>query len=96
MSAEDGGPAGAGRNAASGGAASNYAFMTFLQGPRSCIGAGFARAEFACLLAAWAGRFEFALDDEALMDERRLEFKVAVTARPARGMHLRTRVLDGW
>ncbi|UNI19411.1 hypothetical protein JDV02_005595 [Purpureocillium takamizusanense] len=36
----------------SGGAKSNYAFLTFLHGPRSCIGADFARAELACLLAA--------------------------------------------
>ncbi|KND89536.1 Cytochrome P450 [Tolypocladium ophioglossoides CBS 100239] len=82
--------------AASGGAASNYAFMTFLHGPRSCIGAAFARAEMACLLAAWVGRFEFALADEALMDERNLRFKAAVTARPADGMHIRTRVVEGW
>ncbi|RDA95936.1 hypothetical protein CP533_5897 [Ophiocordyceps camponoti-saundersi (nom. inval.)] len=32
---------------------SNYGFLTFLHGPRSCIGAGFARAELACLVAAW-------------------------------------------
>lgn len=82
--------------APSGGAESNYAFMTFLHGPRSCIGAAFARAEMACLLAAWVGRFEFALDDEALMDERNLVFKAAVTARPAYGMHIRTRVVEGW
>ncbi|POR38679.1 Cytochrome P450 [Tolypocladium paradoxum] len=82
--------------AASGGAESNYAFLTFLHGPRSCIGAAFARAEVACLLAAWVGRFEFALDDEALMDERNLQFKPSITARPKHGMHIRTKVVEGW
>ena len=42
----------------SGGMESNYAFLTFLQGPRSCIGQSFAKGEFACLLAAWVGTFE--------------------------------------
>ncbi|ODA81815.1 hypothetical protein RJ55_00320 [Drechmeria coniospora] len=75
---------------------SNFAFMTFLQGPRSCMGAAFARAEMACLVAAWVGRFAFSLDDTSLADERMLQFKASVTLRPAYGMHLRTRVVDGW
>lgn len=41
-----------------GGIETNYAFLTFLHGPRSCIGQSFAKGEFACLLAAWAGTFE--------------------------------------
>ncbi|KAL9131670.1 MAG: hypothetical protein Q9217_000481 [Psora testacea] len=49
--------------AGNGGAESNYAFLTFLHGPRSCIGQAFARAEFAALLAAVVGRFEFELED---------------------------------
>ena len=42
-----------------------YAFATFLHGPRSCIGQGFARAELACLIAAWVEGFdtEFAVPD---------------------------------
>jgi len=79
-----------------GGAESNYAFMTFLHGPRSCIGAAFARAELACLLAACVGRFEYELADEAMADERNIKLKAAVTARPAYGMPLRTRVVEGW
>lgn len=43
------------------GASVNFAFLTLLHGPRSCIGSHFARAEFACLLAGWVGRFEFEL-----------------------------------
>ncbi|KAJ5173264.1 hypothetical protein N7492_005857 [Penicillium capsulatum] len=45
----------------SGGATSNYANLTFLHGPRSCIGQGFAKAELACLLAVFVGSFEFEL-----------------------------------
>lgn len=80
----------------SGGARSNYAFLTFLQGPRSCIGERFARAEFACLLACWVGRFEFDLADPELRDESKVEIKGGVTARPAKGMHVRVKVLEGW
>lgn len=44
-----------------GGAASNYAQMTFLHGPRSCIGQGFARAELRCLIAAFVMEFGWEL-----------------------------------
>ncbi|KAK1249104.1 hypothetical protein MKX07_002620 [Trichoderma sp. CBMAI-0711] len=84
------------RKAASGGAESNYAFMTFLHGPRSCIGASFAKAEFACLLAAWIGRFEFELVNEEEKDLDKVDIKGGVTARPANGLHVRTRVLPGY
>ena len=46
-----------------GGAESNYSFLTFLHGPRSCIGQGFAKAEMACLLAVWVATFETQLAD---------------------------------
>jgi len=46
-----------------GGAESNYSNMSFSHGPRGCIGASFAKAEFACLLAAWVLGFETALVD---------------------------------
>ena len=75
-----------------GGAASNYAFLTFLHGPRSCIGQSFAKAEFACLLAALVGRFEWALEDE----DKKLDIKGGVTARPAGGLNVRMRPLEGW
>ncbi|KAI0478547.1 cytochrome P450 [Xylariaceae sp. FL0804] len=84
------------RRAASGGASSNYAFMTFLHGPRSCIGQGFARAEFACLLAAWAGRFRFALARPEEADEANVSIRGAITARPEKGMHVHVTVMDGW
>lgn len=83
-------------HSANGGAASNYSFLTFLHGPRSCIGQGFAKAEFACLLAAWIGRFEFELNDERELTEENVLIKGGVTARPAKGMYVKTRVVEGW
>ncbi|KAL2144979.1 hypothetical protein VTI28DRAFT_8208 [Corynascus sepedonium] len=80
----------------SGGATSNYAFLTFLHGPRSCIGMSFARAEFACLLATWVGRFQWELEDKELVDETKVDIKGGVTARPAKGMYIKTTVLEGW
>ncbi|KAM5356025.1 hypothetical protein ACJ41O_002671 [Fusarium nematophilum] len=95
--AEGGGGGGTGdRNPAGGGASSNYAFLTFLHGPRSCIGQSFAKAEFACLLAAWIGRFEFALANPDEMDEKNVEIRGGVTARPAKGMHVKVKVVSGY
>ncbi|PSR99430.1 cytochrome P450 [Coniella lustricola] len=84
------------KNAASGGATSNYALLTFLHGPRSCIGASFAKAEFACLLATWIGKMKFELKNPEDADEDKLEIKGGVTQRPAKGMHVKVKVLDGW
>jgi len=84
------------QHVANGGAASNYSYLTFLHGPRSCIGQGFAKAEFACLLAAWVGRFEFELDDIREMDEKKVVIKGGITARPAKGLWVRAKVVDGW
>ncbi|KAL1841504.1 hypothetical protein VTJ49DRAFT_6995 [Mycothermus thermophilus] len=84
------------KRANSGGATSNYAFLTFLHGPRSCIGQAFAKAEFACLLAAWVGRFSMELHNKEDEDESKLQIKGGVTARPANGMHIRATVVEGW
>ncbi|KAI9827286.1 MAG: hypothetical protein M1832_005424 [Thelocarpon impressellum] len=75
-----------------GGASSNYAFMTFLHGPRSCIGQGFAKAEFACLLAALVGRFEMELADPAF----KLKVKGGITSKPSGGLKMKMTVLEGW
>ncbi|KAH7328415.1 cytochrome P450 [Stachybotrys elegans] len=82
--------------AASGGATSNYAFLSFLHGPRSCIGQGFAKAEFACVLAAWVGRFQFEFRDEEDADESKLDIRGGLTARLYKGMHVKMTVLDGF
>lgn len=81
---------------ANGGAPSNYAMLTFLHGPRSCIGQAFAKAEFACLLASWIGRFEFTLNDEKEFNEKDMVIKGGVTVRPAKGLYVKTKVVEGW
>jgi cytochrome P450 len=74
-----------------GGAENNYSFLTFLQGPRSCIGQGFAKGEFACLLAAWAGVFEtrFAKEDYEI------SVRSGITPRP-KDLEVTLKVLEGW
>ncbi|CAK7205634.1 hypothetical protein SEUCBS139899_008412 [Sporothrix eucalyptigena] len=85
-----------GSSAAASPSGSNYSFMTFLHGPRSCIGLQFARAEFACLLATWVGRFQFRVQNLADLDEDSLEIQGNVSARPKKGMHVYATPLDGW
>ena len=75
-----------------GGAASAYAYLTFLHGPRSCIGQQFAKAEFAAILAGLVGRFEMELEDK----EREVKIQAGLTARPRGGLPVRMRVVEGW
>lgn len=75
-----------------GGATSNFAFLTFLHGPRSCIGQAFAKAEFAVLVAGLAGKFEMELEDK----EAEIEVQTGVTAKPRDGLRVRMRAVDGW
>lgn len=77
-----------GRPNNTGGAASNYANMTFLHGPRSCIGQGFAKAELRCLLAAFTRRFDWGLD----MKEEDVVPGGVITIKPANGLHLRVKI----
>lgn len=65
--------------------ASNYAHMTFLHGPRACIGQGFARAELRCLLAASVGAIRWELD----MVEEEVVPGGVITIRPMNGLFLR-------
>lgn len=75
-----------------GGAVSNYAFLTFLHGPRSCIGMKFAVAEFACLLAAFVGTWEF----EMVEPDEEIEIKGGITARPRNGIRVFLKSAGGW
>ncbi|KAF7531998.1 hypothetical protein G7054_g8360 [Neopestalotiopsis clavispora] len=81
--------------AANGGGKTKYSLLTFIHGPRGCIGAGFSRAEFACLLATWVGRFDFRLANEEDHDEETLAiFPSGVTARPDKGLHVQCTIVD--
>jgi len=74
-----------------GGADSNYSFLTFLHGPRSCIGQKFAQAEFACLLAGWFGRFEIEAENKDYV----LEIGGGITSKP-KGFKVKMKVVEGW
>lgn len=75
-----------------GGVTSNYANMTFLHGPRSCIGEKFAKAELKALVAAIVGTFELEMADK---DEVPIQAG-AVVSRPRNGMKLRLKAVNGW
>lgn len=76
----------------SGGASSNYSFLTFLHGPRSCIGQAFAKAEFACLLGALVGRFELELENP----DAEIKIQGGITSKPKDGMNVKLKAVDGW
>ncbi|QGA14014.1 hypothetical protein EYB26_001666 [Talaromyces marneffei] len=71
----------------SGGARSNYANMTFIHGPRACIGQGFARAELAIFVAVFVYRFEFELKDP----QKQLEVRRMITQAPTDGVIIKVR-----
>ena len=75
-----------------GGAESNYSFLTFLHGPRSCIGQAFAKAEFACLLAAVVGRFEFVLENP----DGEVKIQSGITNKPRDGVPVKIWAVEGW
>ncbi|RKF55520.1 Cytochrome P450 monooxygenase FUM15 [Golovinomyces cichoracearum] len=81
---------------ADGGATSNYSFLTFIHGPRSCIGQKFSKGELACLLAAWVGRFEFELNDKREIKEENLQIMGGLTVKPGKGLFMKTKIVDGW
>ena len=72
-----------------GGAKSPLSLMTFLHGPRSCIGQAFSRAELKCLVAAMVLKFEFQMADPSEV----IEPGGFVTIKPQNGMRLRLREL---
>ncbi|GAB7329021.1 hypothetical protein MBLNU13_g00872t1 [Cladosporium sp. NU13] len=79
-----------------GGADSNYSFLTFLHGPRSCIGQKFAQAEFACLLAAWIGSFEVELEKGSPLAEGEPEVEGGITSKPKGGLWVHLKEVEGW
>ncbi|KAL2258596.1 hypothetical protein VTK26DRAFT_8057 [Humicola hyalothermophila] len=73
-----------------GGARSNYDFLTFLQGPRSCIGQEFAKAEMRCLLATLVTTYAW----ELAMEEDKVVPRGVITIKPEHGLYLRMRPLE--
>lgn len=66
-----------------GGASSNYSSLTFLHGPRSCIGQGFARAELRCLIAALILQYKWVLPSDI---KQEIWASGAVTIKPVKGI----------
>lgn len=80
-----------------GSADSNYSFLTFLHGPRSCIGQRFAQAEFACLVAAWVDRFDTQFEEgSVLAKEGEVDIKGGITAKPKNGLWVDLKEVGGW
>lgn len=75
-----------------GGASTNFAQITFLHGPRACIGKDFAKAEFRCAVAGIFGLFRLELEEP----HQRITFGGTLTSQPIEGMHLKLTKLEGW
>lgn len=75
-----------------GGVDTNYAFLTFLHGPRSCIGQGFARAELRALLAAFVGAFEWTMADPT----EEIIPAIVITVKPKNGLNVKLRRARQW
>lgn len=75
----------------SGGTTSNFNELTFLHGPRACIGRDFAKAELRCAVAGVIGKFEIELDTD---EEPRVQG--VITMKPEGGMYLRFKPIPEW
>lgn len=75
-----------------GGADSNYANLTFLHGPRSCIGQGFAKAELACMVAVVVGKYHMELKNP----NAPLEIRQQATVCPKDGVLAKFTNIEGW
>lgn len=75
-----------------GGSASNYNILTFLHGPRSCIGKDFAKAELRCLVAAFVGAFEM----EVAESSKNTIPHGVITTKPKDGMNLILKPVQAW
>lgn len=74
-----------GPDAANGGAKSPLHMMTFIHGPRSCIGRDFARTEMKCLLATLIMRFRLELADP----NAKVEIGGSLSIKPHGGLRLK-------
>ena len=68
-----------------GGATSYLGMITFLHGPRTCIGKDFARIEMRCVLTALVGQYKMELQDPT----KEIFLGGGLTAKPMGGMNLK-------
>lgn len=73
-----------------GGSKSGFSLITFLHGPRGCIGQAFSRAELKCLVAAMLMKFEFEMADP----NEKIVPGGFITIKPRDGLRLRLRELS--
>ncbi|KAK7206338.1 cytochrome P450 [Myxozyma melibiosi] len=73
-------------------ASNAFAYLTFLQGPRSCIGKRFAEIEFRCILAAFVARYKF----EESVENQPIHREFVVTVRPTDGLPMKVSRVEGW
>ncbi|KAK0107620.1 hypothetical protein ONS96_003426 [Cadophora gregata f. sp. sojae] len=78
--------------AGSGGSLSNFAMLTFSAGPKNCIGQWWERAELACLVVAFFGRFEAELANRHTAGV--VERAPAMMSRE--GVYIRLNSVPGW
>ncbi|RDW59254.1 cytochrome P450-22 [Coleophoma crateriformis] len=80
-----------------GGCVDKHSSLAFMQGSRSCIAQGFSKAEMACVIGAWVGRFNFELVDPELLDENQMKIALgSLSARPLNGLDVKFTIVDGW
>ncbi|KAI1616337.1 cytochrome P450 [Exophiala viscosa] len=78
------------------GETATYCFVPFGAGVRSCIGERFARGEFAILLAALVGKFDWTLmDPEAKLGED-VKINFGLVLKPQGGLFLHASKVEGW
>ena len=70
--------------------------IAFLHGPRSCIGQRFAQAEFACMLAAWVGRFDTRFEADSPLAKGHIEYTSGITSKPKGGLWCKLTEVPGW
>ncbi|KAF5588400.1 pisatin demethylase cytochrome P450 monooxygenase [Fusarium pseudocircinatum] len=75
----------------SGGAKNNYAFLTFLHGPRGCIGQKFSLAELMALTCALVGRYRFDIDK----DYEVRDITDGIVAKPSKGLKVSVEEVQG-
>lgn len=80
-----------------GGCINKYVSLSFMQGSRSCIAQGFSKAEMACVLSAWIGRFAFELVDRELLDESKMPISIgSLSGKPMNGLDVKFKLVEGW